>query len=29
LEGVARKMTEQFWDDFARRVGEEETRAHA
>ena len=23
LEGVARKMTEQFWDDFARRVGEE------
>jgi carbon monoxide dehydrogenase subunit G len=23
LEGVARKMTEQFWDDFARRVGED------
>jgi uncharacterized protein len=29
LEGVARKMTEQFWDDFARRVGEEETIARA
>ena len=29
LEGIARKMTEQFWDDFARRVGEEETRVHA
>ena len=29
LEGVARKMTEQFWDDFARRVGEEETRLRA
>jgi carbon monoxide dehydrogenase subunit G len=29
LEGVARKMTEQFWDDFARRVGEEETRVGA
>lgn len=29
LEGVARKMTEQFWDDFARRVGEEETRVRA
>jgi carbon monoxide dehydrogenase subunit G len=26
LEGLARKMTEQFWEDFARRVGEEETR---
>jgi uncharacterized protein len=23
LEGVARKMTEQFWEDFTRRVGEE------
>jgi carbon monoxide dehydrogenase subunit G len=23
LEAVARKMTEQFWEDFARRVGEE------
>ena len=31
LEGVARKMTEQFWDDFARRVGEGEgeVRVHA
>ena len=29
LEGVARRMTEQFWTDFARRVGEEETRVHA
>jgi carbon monoxide dehydrogenase subunit G len=29
LEGVVRKMTEQFWDDFARRVGEEETRVRA
>jgi uncharacterized protein len=29
LEGVARKMTEQFWEDFARRVGEEETRVRA
>lgn len=24
LEGIARRMTEQFWNDFARRVGEEE-----
>ena len=29
LEGVARKMTEQFWNDFARRVGEEATRVRA
>jgi carbon monoxide dehydrogenase subunit G len=29
LEGVARRMTEQFWDDFARRVGEEEDRVRA
>ena len=29
LEGVARRMTEEFWDDFARRVGEEETRIRA
>jgi uncharacterized protein len=29
LEGIARKMTEQFWDDFARRVGEEEMRVRA
>jgi uncharacterized protein len=29
LEGVARRMTEQFWEDFARRVGEEETRVRA
>jgi carbon monoxide dehydrogenase subunit G len=29
LEGVARKMTEQFWDDFARRVGQEEAMVRA
>jgi uncharacterized protein len=29
LEGVARKMTEQFWDDFAERVGNEERRIRA
>jgi len=29
LEGIARRMTEQFWDDFARRVGEDETRIRA
>jgi uncharacterized protein len=29
LDGVARRMTEQFWDDFARRVGEEENRVRA
>jgi carbon monoxide dehydrogenase subunit G len=29
LEGVARKMTEQFWNDFARRVGQEEASVRA
>ena len=29
LEGVARKMTEQFWNDFAQRVGEQEMRVGA
>lgn len=29
LEGVARKMTEQFWDDFARRVGDQVMRVGA
>ena len=29
LEGVDRKMTEQFWDDFAQRVGNEEVRVRA
>jgi carbon monoxide dehydrogenase subunit G len=29
LQGVARKMTEQFWDDFARRVGQEEASVRA
>lgn len=29
LESVARTMTEQFWDDFAQRVGKEEMRAEA
>jgi carbon monoxide dehydrogenase subunit G len=26
IEGVARRLTEQFWEDFARRVGEEQGR---
>jgi carbon monoxide dehydrogenase subunit G len=25
IEGIARKLTEQFWEDFARRVAEEQT----
>ena len=29
LEGVVRKMTEQFWDDFARRVGAQQARVRA
>jgi uncharacterized protein len=29
LAGIGRKMTEQFWDDFARRVGQKETRVGA
>jgi carbon monoxide dehydrogenase subunit G len=27
IEGIARKLTEQFWEDFARRVAEEQTTA--
>jgi carbon monoxide dehydrogenase subunit G len=29
LESAARRMTEQFWDDFARRVSEEENQVRA